>query len=134
MKIDDILDNFDWNVSIMRSWRESSKEAENNKSEKRRNKRDIFKIQETGIESNEKKFKHYVLTSKEKVKVQQISSYNRQKLESKQQLKLKTCITGKEKDDQNVSRILNQSKVSRIPRPMKKESDRQPTKVSKGRF
>ena len=55
--------------------------------------------------------------------MQQISSYNKQKLESKQQLKLKICITGKEKDDQNVSRILNQRKVSRIPRPMKKESD-----------
>ena len=55
--------------------------------------------------------------------MQQISSYNKQKLESKQQLKLKICITWKEKDDQNVSRILNQRKVSRIPRPMKKESD-----------
>ena len=38
-------------------------------------------------------------------------------------MKLKTCIIGKEKDCQNVSRISNQRKVSRIPRPIKKESD-----------
>ena len=55
--------------------------------------------------------------------MQQISSYNKQKLESKEQLKLKTCIIGKEKDGQNVSRISNQRKVSQIPRPTKKESD-----------
>ena len=63
-----------------------------------------------------------------------MSSYNKQKLESKQQLKLKTYITGKEKDGQNVSRILNQRKVSRIPRPMKKESDiiKQQKSVKKG--
>ena len=36
---------------------------------------------------------------------------------------MKTCIIGKEKDGQNVSRISNQRKVSRIPRPIKKESD-----------
>ena len=60
------------------SWRESSKEAESNKeSEKRRDKRDTFKIQKRGIESKEKKFKDYNLRSKEKAKVQQISSYNR---------------------------------------------------------
>ena len=104
------------------SWKESSKEAETNKeSEKRRDKTDTFKIQKRGIESKEKKFKDYDLRSK--VKVQQISSYNKQKLESKEQLKLKTCIIGKEKDGQNVSRISNQRKVSRIPRPIKKESD-----------
>ena len=55
--------------------------------------------------------------------MQQISSYNKQKVESKEQLKLKTCITRKEKDGQNVSRISNQRKVSRITRPIKKESD-----------
>ena len=88
------------------SWRESSKVAESNKeSEKRRDNRDTFKIQKRGIESKEKKVKDYDLRSK--VKVQQISSYNKQKLESKEQLKLKTCITGKEKDGQNVSRISN---------------------------
>ena len=60
------------------SWKESSKEAESNKeSEKRRDKRDTFKIQKRGIESKEKKFKDYNLRSKEKAKVQQISSYNR---------------------------------------------------------
>ena len=60
------------------SWKESSKEVETNKeSEKTRDKRDTFKIQKRGIESKEKKFKDYNLRSKEKAKVQQISSYNR---------------------------------------------------------
>ena len=36
---------------------------------------------------------------------------------------MKTWIAGKEKDGQTVSRIPNQRKVSRIPRPTKKESD-----------
>ena len=70
-----------------------------------------------------KKVKDYDVRSKEKEKVQQISSYNKQKLESEEKSKLKTCITGKEKDGQNVSRIPNQRKVSQIPRPIKKESD-----------
>ena len=52
-----------------------------------------------------KKNKDYHLRSKEKVKVQQISSCNKQKLENNEQLKLKTCITGNEKDGQNFSRI-----------------------------
>ena len=101
---------------------ESTKEAGNNsESEKRKDERDTFKIQKKGIESKEKKFKDYDLTSKERVKVQQISSYNKQKLGSEE--KSKFCITGKEKDGQNVSQISNQIKVSRVPRPIKKESD-----------
>ena len=66
--------------------------------------------------------------------MQQLSGYSKQKLERKEQLRLKTCITGKEKDGQNVSRISNQRKVSRIPRPIKKESDiiNQQKSVKKG--
>ena len=60
-------------------------------------------------------FKDYDLRSKEKA--------NRQKLESKEESKLKICITGKEKDGQNVSQIPNQIKVPQIPRPIKKEID-----------
>ena len=101
---------------------EDTKEAGNSsESEKRRDERDTFKIQTKGIESKEKKFKDYDLRSKERVKVQQISSYNKQKLGSEE--KSKFCVTGKEKDGQNVSQISNQTKVSRVPRPIKKESD-----------
>ena len=66
--------------------------------------------------------------------MQQISSYNRQKLKSDEESKLKTYITGKEKYGQKVSRIPDQSKVSRIPRPIKKESDitNQQNSVKKG--
>ena len=47
--------------------------------------------------------------------MQQTSSYNKQKLESEEESKLKFCIVGKEKDGQNFSKIPNQRKVSRIP-------------------
>ena len=48
-------------------------------------------------------------------KVQQTSSYNKQKLESEEESKSKKfCVAGKEKDGQNVSEIPNQGKVSRI--------------------
>ena len=67
-------------------------------------------------------FKDYDLRSKEKAKMQQISSYTKQKLENEEEPKLKTYIAGKEKYDQNVSRIPNQGKVSRIPRPIKNEN------------
>ena len=46
--------------------------------------------------------------------MQQTSSYNKQKLESEEESKLKFCVAGKEKDGQNVSEIPNQGKVSRI--------------------
>ena len=106
------------------SWRESNKEAGSNReSEKTRDKRDLLKLQKRRIEGKEKNFNDYNLRSKEKTKLQQISSYNKQKLESEEELKSKTCITGKKKDGQNVSRIPYQRKVSRIPRPIKKESD-----------
>ena len=36
---------------------------------------------------------------------------------------MKTCITRKEKDGQNVTRIPNHGKVLRIPRPTKREKD-----------
>ena len=68
-------------------------------------------------------FKDYDLRSKENAMVQQISSYNKQKLENEKEPKLKTCITGTEKDGQNVSRIPNQRKVSQILRPIKNEND-----------
>ena len=72
-----------------------------------------------GIESKEKKIKDYDLRSK--VKVQQISGCSKQKLESKEQLRLKTALLGKRK-------------MSRIPRPIKKESDiiNQQESVKKG--
>ena len=87
-----------------------------------REKRDTLKIQKRRAEGKEKMFKDYDLRSKEKAKMQQISSYTKQKLENEEEPKLKTCITGKEKYDQNVSRIPNQGKVSRIPRPIKNEN------------
>ena len=95
------------------SWRESNKETAS-KSESK--KREIY--------LRYKKFKDYCLIPKEREKVQQISSYNRQKLESKEEPKLKFCITAKEENDQNVSQIPN------------KEGKRyqQQTKVIKNRF
>ena len=48
-----------------------------------------------GIESKEKKIKDYDLRSK--VKVQQIGGCSKQKLESKEQLRLKTALLGKRK-------------------------------------
>ena len=98
------------------SWRESNQEAgSKNESEKRRDKRDTLKTHKRGIETKEKKFKDYDLRSKKRAKVQQIHSYNKQKLESEEESKLKFCIVGKEKDGQNFSKIPNQRKVSRIP-------------------
>ena len=46
--------------------------------------------------------------------MQQKSSYNKQKLESEEESKLKFCIARKDKDGQNVSHIPNQRNVSRI--------------------
>ena len=81
------------------SWREKNKEAgSNSESEKRRDKRDTLKTHKRGIETKEKKFKDYDLRSKKRAKVQQIRSYNKQKLESEEESKLKFCIAGKEKD------------------------------------
>ena len=73
-------------------------------------------LRQTGEEQKlkKKKFKYYDLRSKEMAKVQQTSSYNKQKLESEEESKLKFCVAGKEKDGQNVSEIPNQGKVSRI--------------------
>ena len=94
------------------SWRESNKEAgSKNESEKRRDKRDTLKTHKRGIESKEYE---YELRSKEMANLQQTSSYNKQKLESEEEWKLKFCIAGKEKDGQNFSKIPNQRKVSRI--------------------
>ena len=57
-----IMHEEDWKNLFKRSWRESSLEAESNKKfEKRRDKRDTFKIQKRGIESKEKEFKDYDL-------------------------------------------------------------------------
>ena len=98
------------------SWRKSNQEAgSKNESEKRRDKRDTLKTHKRGIESKEKKFEEYELRSKEMANLQQTSSYNKQKLESEEESKLKFCIVGKEKDGQNFSKIPNQRKVSRIP-------------------
>ena len=97
------------------SLRESNKKAgSTSESEKRRDKRDTLKTHKGGIESKEKKFKDCDLRSKERTKVLQKSSYNKQKLESEEKSKLKFCIAGKEKDGQNVSHIPNQRNVSRI--------------------
>ena len=81
------------------SWREKNKEAgSNSESEKRRDKRDTLKTHKRGIESKEKKFEEYELRSKEMVNLQQARRYNKQKLESEEESKLKFCIAGKEKD------------------------------------
>ena len=96
---------------------------------------DTFKIQKRGIESKRKKFKDYDLRSKEREKVQQISSYNKQKLENKEQLKLKTCITGKEKDGQNFSRNFKPKKIVTDTKTNKEGKwYHQPAKFSKERF
>ena len=81
------------------SLRESSKEAgSNRKSGKTTDEGDILNLQKRRIEGKEKEFKGYDLRSKKNTKVQQISSSNKQKLEREEELKLRTCITGKEKD------------------------------------